>query len=135
MTIKRHKHDAVLIKDGRVLIIGGSNERDSAGKYRSVEAFDPAKNKFSGVGEMKMERFKHIGTSILLPNGKILIAGGADRAELFDPETGRSELAEGKLSGYSSFSTATLMKEGGVLITGGYNDQIAVGATAYVFVP
>ena len=135
MAIKRHKHDAVLIGDGRVLIIGGANELDGHGRYRSVEAFDPKTQKFTNVGEMQLARYKHIGTSVLLNSGKVLIAGGAARAELFDPATNKFELVEGTLPGYSSFSTATLMKDGKVLITGGYDDRITVGAESFVFAP
>lgn len=135
MAIKRHKHDAVLIGDGRVLIIGGSDERDGNGKYRSVEAFDPKTGKFTNLGDMQMPRFKHIGTSVLLASGKVLIAGGAARAELYDPETNKFELVEGTLPGYSSFATATLLKDGKVLIAGGYDERITVGTGSLVYAP
>ena len=36
LTVERHKHDAVLLADGRVLIVGGSDERDGAGAYRNA---------------------------------------------------------------------------------------------------
>ncbi len=133
MAIRRHKHDAVLINDGRVLVIGGSDERDGNGKYRAVEAFDPKTGKFAAVGDMLMPRFKHIGTSVLLPNGKVLIAGGAARAEIYDAETNKFELIEGTLPGYSSFSTASLLKDGRVLIVGGYDDRITVGTDSFVY--
>jgi hypothetical protein len=37
MNIRRHKHDAILLRDGRVLITGGTDERDSRGVYASTE--------------------------------------------------------------------------------------------------
>jgi N-acetylneuraminic acid mutarotase len=37
MSIIRHKHDAVLLADGRVLITGGSDERDYDGVYKSLK--------------------------------------------------------------------------------------------------
>jgi hypothetical protein len=40
MRIRRHKHDAVLLADGRVLVTGGSNERDDRGVYTSSEFYD-----------------------------------------------------------------------------------------------
>lgn len=33
MLVRRHKHDAVLVRDGRVLITGGADERDDEGVY------------------------------------------------------------------------------------------------------
>ena len=36
MTKIRHKHDAVILGDGRVIITGGSDERDSRGAYTSA---------------------------------------------------------------------------------------------------
>ena len=76
------------------------------------------------IGDMAVPRFDH--TATLLPNGKILIAGGMSgngiflaSAELYDPSSGRF-VAIGKMNetrGYGS--TATLLPNGKVLITGG----------------
>src|SRR5215510_8617986 len=52
MPIPRHKHDAVLLHDGRVLIVAGSDERDDLGLYDSVELFDPATDSFTPTGSL-----------------------------------------------------------------------------------
>lgn len=73
-------------------------------------------------------RFSH--TATLLPNGKLLIAGGMERngvflatAELYDPATGRFAPA-GKMGATRGFgSTATLLPHGKVLITGSWGDS------------
>jgi hypothetical protein len=63
MTIARHKHDAVQLRDGRVLIVGGSDERDDAGLYRSTEIFDPSTGSFHAAGRLHEGRYKMRGTT------------------------------------------------------------------------
>lgn len=135
LTVRRHKHDATLLAEGRVLIIGGSDERDGRGgsAYRNAEVFNPATATFTAVGNMNASRYKLQGTTVLLKNGKVLIAGGANRAEIFDPATNTFSFADGNLGTMRLFATATLLKNGQVLITGGYDDSQAVSANAWIY--
>jgi hypothetical protein len=133
LTIRRHKHDATLMADGRVLITGGADERDGHGAYRSAEIFNPATGAFVASGAMNLPRYKLQGTTILLQNGKVLIAGGASRAEVFDPVTNSFSFAAGNLGTTRLFATATLLKSGEVLITGGYDDHQDVSANAWIY--
>lgn len=133
LTIKRHKHGAVLLDDGRVLIIGGSDELDSKGAYTNVEIFDPKTKSFAKLGEMNLSRYKLQGTAVLLKNGKVLIAGGSNQAEIFDPSTNSFELAAGKFVSARLFSTATLLSDGQVLIVGGYNRNTIVDGGAWIY--
>lgn len=133
LTVKRHKHDAVLLGDGRVLIVGGSDEHDSRGAYTNVEIYNPKTKNFSKIGDMRLSRYKLQGTSILLKNGKVLIAGGANRAEIFDPAKNTFEIAEGKFETPRLFATATLLQNGQVLIAGGYDNQTVVNSGAWIY--
>ncbi len=133
MTIKRHKHDAVLLNDGQVLVIGGANERDGGGIYSSVEVIDPSNNRATKIGDLLEPRYKLPGTSILLNNGKVFIAGGAGRSELFDPESGKFKIVDGLYGDRLSFATATLLADGRVLIAGGYNDRIEAISGGWIF--
>lgn len=134
LTVKRHKHDAVLLENGRVLVVGGSDERDGGGAYRNAEIFDPDKATSTSIGtEMNSARYKLQGTTILLTNGKVLIAGGASRAEIFDPRTNRFERAAGDMGAKKLFATATLLNDGQVLIAGGYTDGPSVSANAWLY--
>jgi hypothetical protein len=133
LQVKRHKHDATLLADGQVLITGGSDERDGDGAYRSAEIYNPATDTFTAISNMNVTRYKHQGTSVLLNNGKVLIAGGADRAEVYDPATRSFSLAEGSMGTKRLFSTATLLPNGQVLIAGGYGQNISASASAWIY--
>lgn len=133
MTVKRHKHDAVLLDDVRVLIVGGSDERDSRGAYATTEIYNPKTNSFAKAGEMNLSRYKLQGTTVVLKNGKILIAGGANRAEVFNPAKNTFEVAAGEFETTRLFATATLLPGGQVLIVGGYDSNNAVSSKAWIY--
>jgi hypothetical protein len=133
LTIKRHKHDAVLLTDGRVLISGGSDERDSQGAYNSVEIFDPVSGRSSKGAELRKSRYKLNGAVVRLPSGKVLVAGGSDSAEIFDPVTLKTSLVTGTFGSKRLFATATLLKDGRVLIAGGYDEMTRVGQEAWLY--
>jgi hypothetical protein len=133
MTRIRHKHDAVLLADGRVLIVGGSDERDGNGAYVSAEIYDPGKSTFRATGNMNTPRYKLQGTAVLLSNGKVLVAGGANRAELFDPVSNTFSYVGGDMETLRLFATATRLANGQVLITGGYHPDNIVTSNAWVY--
>ncbi len=133
LTVRRHKHDALLMDDGQVLIVGGSDERDSQGAYTTVEIYNPKANRNSRVGDMNASRYKLQGTTILLPDGRILIAGGSTRAEIFDPRADIFIVTRGGFESARHFATATLLQNGNVIITGGYDDRVAVSQKAWMY--
>ena len=70
---------------------------------------------------------RDIHTATLLPNGKVLVAGGTNdfgtlaSAELYDPASG-TWTATGSLITARASHTATLLPNGKVLVAGGYGD-------------
>jgi len=107
----------VRLADGRVLFI------DNPG----AEIYDPATGKFASAGGPAA--IHPDGTATLLADGRVLLAGGYDttapnpdvesnRAELFDPSTGKFTKTGSMTMGRSGH-TATLLADGRVLMAGG----------------
>jgi hypothetical protein len=63
-----------------VLIAGGENFTSS---LASAKVYDPAAATFTATGGMSVPRQGH--TATLLPNGRVLIAGGFDQTIDFAP--------------------------------------------------
>ena len=133
MTRIRHKHEAVLLADGRVLIVGGADERDGRPAYTSTEIYNPVRGTFTAAGNMNAPRYKLQGTAVLLNDGKVLIAGGANRAEVFDPSRNTFSYAAGDMGTSRLFATATRLRNGQVLITGGYHGNNHASSNAWIY--
>lgn len=122
-TVARHKHAAILLRSGKVLVVGGSDNRDWHGEYASAEIYDPALGTFTATGAMNTARFKLPAAVALLTNGRVLVAGGGPFAELYDETTGTFTKVAGSLGAARFFASATLLPGGKTLITGGYAES------------
>jgi len=124
----RYGHTATLLANGKVLIAGGLDRAVAPFSVtESVELYDSATGTWSSTGYLNTGRIGH--TATLLPNGKVLVAGGRDRiappffglagsAELYDPVT-ETWSGTGNLNTSRSGHTATLLASGQVLVAGG----------------
>jgi hypothetical protein len=72
MTTARAEHTATLLRDGKVLIAGGTGAGSQ--QLASAELYDPATGTFSNATDLVAGRRQH--TATLLPDGTVLIAGG-----------------------------------------------------------
>ncbi len=118
MTETRAATPAVNLKDGHILLLGFNGGRSSA------EIFDPASGIFEAA--VKTATPRYTASQTMLPNGKVLIAGGSrepdspvlNTAELYDPLT-RSFEPTGAMMQPRSSQVATLLANGKVLLSAG----------------
>jgi Kelch motif len=129
METAREDQSATLLGNGQVLMAGGYNSFDSPNS--SAELYNPATGKFTPTGTMTSARDNPAAT--LLPDGEVLVTGGGPGgavgvfAELYNPATGTWTAATSgaavctRVQVCRPGSTATLLGNGDVLVTGGFS--------------
>jgi WD40 repeat protein len=115
-TDARFWHTATLLPQGKVLVTGGFKEPYTIGSsdsLSSAELYDPATNTWSMTGSMRDARTIH--TATLLPDGRIMVAGGFGltgyhaTSELFYPGSSMSSTVIASVSGtYPSSGLAVI---------------------------
>ena len=117
-------HTAMLLADGKVLVVGGSDADDLASTLLRTEIFDPVTERWSLAGNVEAGVYH---TSTLLPDGTALIAGGYTSGPhsfpfttLYEPKSGLWRSSANLIAARDSH-TATLLADGTVLIAGGYD--------------
>ena len=99
---------------------------------------DPSNGSWTATGSLNRARSFH--TATLLPNGKVLVAGGTNygrhylaSAELYDPASGTWR-ATGRFSTGRVWHTATLLPNGNVLVAGG-TTPVDILSSVELYVP
>jgi hypothetical protein len=121
----RASHQAVLLADGQVLVLGGF---DAAGTpLASAELYDPTSGRFTPTGPMHYPRMSP--AAVVLKDGRVLVVGGSgaggvgdkapSTAELYDPDTGKFVLTGSLKTARHSGHAATRLADGRVLVVGG----------------
>jgi hypothetical protein len=138
MHFPRRQHNAVILPDGKVFIVGGSKAGGfdtSTSPVLPTEMWDPATGQFTVMASIAVYRGYH-STALLLADGRVLSAGGnvgGPNAQLFSPPYlfagARPSIASAPVSaGYgqtvfigtpdvASISKVTLLREGSVTHT------------------
>lgn len=133
MKMLRTKLGAALLPDGKVLVVGGQIDGARGSRVDATEIYDPATGSFTSGPKMNFKRYKLKKGIISLGNGQILVAGGADHPEVYDPTSNRFLPTTGNnLDGFC-FSTATLLGNGEALIVGGYGYRPGDGAVNHAW--
>jgi len=130
----------VLLQDGRVLAAGGGNNRGAV-TYADAALYNPGSGQWTVTGSLATSRRLH--TLTVLPNGKVLAAGGFHghpstspnilaSAELFDPATGTWS-PTGSMNTSRCNHNALLLPDGRVLVMGGATelpviDSLVIGS-------
>jgi hypothetical protein len=135
LSTPRHKHAAGLLSDGRVLIVGGSDQRDWYGNLNKAEIYDPRTGKFSATSAMNDSRFKLPDEAVRLASGKLLIAGGSKEVEVFDPAVGKFLAVPGRMNDNWHYMSETKLRDGSVLLAGGYPNNDQTTAEAWIYRP
>jgi hypothetical protein len=90
MHYPRRQHNAVILPDGKVLIVGGSRAGGfdtSTSPVLPTEMWDPATGQFTVMASIAVYRGYH-STALLLADGRVLSAGGnvgGPNAQVFSP--------------------------------------------------
>lgn len=156
LRVPRRNHQAVLLADGSVFVVGGNGpqlrtERTyvAFSQWRT-EHYNPATGAWSAGGNAPNGRTYH--RAVTLASGKVLLVGGTDSASydvgyagtvVYDPLAHTWSQAGGMATG-RFYCSATALKDGRVLAAGGtvrasnanpgYGDDLLT-ATCEVFTP
>jgi hypothetical protein len=135
LSVPRHKFGAAQLADGRIIVVGGSDRDEAGARYTSTEVYEPSQGSFGTGPELTRPRYKLDGGVVALKDGRVLVAGGADAAEVLDLAAGRSAVLSGATTGAHAFSKATTLNDGRVLLTGGYDAKLKVTRAAWIIAP
>jgi hypothetical protein len=122
MAQPRFKHAMVRLRDDRVLVIGGTP--DDHALLASTEIFDPTTGRFAPGPALDEPRYKLSGGVDTLPDGRVVVAGGARSIEVLAADLAGWSRVGSPGPQRRSFSTVTAVDPTRLLVVGGYSASI-----------
>jgi hypothetical protein len=116
-----------VLQNGEVLVAGGY---DSSGALASAVLYDPASNKWTPTGSLHVP--SEFASSVRLPSGDVLVAGGSGVAERYNPAAGTFSQAGTPKQAAMPGALATLasLPSGDVVMAGGLQSKGGVANVA-----
>lgn len=125
----RFKHTMTALRDGRVLVIGGTT--DDTELLNSIELFDPTTLSFEPGPTLQAGRYKLSGAAAGVGNDRFVVGGGGAGVELVDVAAGATSSFPQAPSGVSSYGTVTAADDL-LYFIGGYDRDIRLTGTFVV---
>jgi hypothetical protein len=125
-------HQLVRLRDGRVMLMGGSSSSCTVAAQSDVEIFDVATNTWTAAASMKAGR--GMFTAHTLPDGRVMVFGGSsdsaggvcnpmNEIEAYDPSQDTWTVMPYTLSVGRTWHASALVRDGTILVMGGYTQN------------
>ncbi len=125
MSTPRFAPVAVTLQSGKVLVVGGTTDNTGSTALDTGEVYDPSTNTWTSVANTMSSPRGDYPAIALLPNGNVVIAGGADSsgnavasADIYNPATNTFTPAAA-MSTARILTAAIPLPSGKVLVVGG----------------
>ena len=130
--VHRFGQRIVRLRDGRVMVMGGDGCNGACGPaQKDAEIWDPKTGQFTVTGSMIEGRSQF--TAHTLPDGRVMVFGGASSSaggvnapmkgiEAYDPKTGLWTKMTYELSVGRTWQASALVRDGSILVMGGYTN-------------
>jgi N-acetylneuraminic acid mutarotase len=144
MVVARTLHTASLLDDGTVLVAGGAAAYygTTGAVAWTTEIYDPSTQSWHKTGKMATTRYFH--AAAVLPDHRVLVAGGwalssntdpsQATAEIYDPDT-RQWTGTGSMTVGRARLRLAALPDGRVLAVGGVDPAYETLATAELYEP
>ena len=132
-TVHHFGQRIVRLRDGRVMVMGGDGCAPTCTiAQNDVAIYDPKTDKFTAAKPMNFGRTQF--TAHVLPDGRVMVFGGAsisaggvnapmDSIEAYDPSNDTWTTEPYKLSVGRTWHASSLVRDGTVLVMGGYTQS------------
>ena len=144
MSVARARHTATVLPDGVVLVAGGATtfHGETGSVTAKAELYDPKAGTWRAAAPMSHPRYVH--GAALLPDGKVLVAGGwyatsnsdpsHETAEIYDPAANRWAATGAMKSARAEYGLVSL-PDGRILVAGGIDPAYKAQAGAELYDP